>query len=562
MIAKHSQGPPKAAICGKLLVLAGMLVLGAPGSAAAVSPAVCGPGDRPEPGLQGQVPKAVQGDESRKGFWCGMREVGHNDVLNRGGNYGHAWVGDCAYVTSALTGEEEAPSGVAVIDVADPASPRFVKLLTSPGSINAVETIHARGDRLVAASYDGNSLDVYDAADCRNPKLLTTWESPYNIHNITLSWDAKTLYVGSALPTSESNQPQAHVFAVRLDDPADPEIIAQVNMGTFVPDGANPSVAGVHRVDVSKDGTRIYAGMISGTVALPALKPFFGAEADMAILDASEIQARKPGAAFKFISQFDGSWHGPKWFKRADKTYLVAGDEAITNTAPASYCRGPFPTLADITDENAPKPIGQFELEINRAENCPASIDDGLLYSTHYTDVDDQEDARLGLFPMYNAGLRVAEISDPANPKEVGYFNPPPDVDTKYGNTYGPQADKIDLSGSNVRYRADTGHIWFVSMTSGFHVVELSSSGPAKTLGLPPAAAAAKTCRALRVKLPRGLRAATVYVNGKRFKRLRGRDLRVPLTVRRRAGRATSVKIVAWNKKGKRITRSRRYRAC
>jgi hypothetical protein len=555
----------------KVMILAAAIAAVAAGPAAAKSPAVCGHGDRPEPGLQGQVPKASQGDDSRKGYWCGMREIGRHDVLNRGGNYGHAWVGDCAYVTSALTGDEEAPSGIAVIDVANPRQPRFVKLLQSPGSINAVETIHARGTTLTAASYDGNKLDVYDASDCRNPRLQTTWDSPYNIHNITLSWDAKTLYAASALPTSEANQPQQHIFAIRLDDPADPEIIASVNMAELAPQGASPAAAGVHRVDVSEDGTRIYAGMISGTVLLPALKPLFGVEPDLAILDVSEIQARKQDAGFKFISQTDGSWHGPKWFKRGGKTYVVSGDEAVTNTAPASFCGGPFPTVADITDETAPKPVGKFELEINRRENCPASMDDGLLYSTHYTDVDDQEDARLGLFPMYNAGLRIADLSDPANPKEVGYFNPAPDVDTKYGNTYGPQADVIDLSGSNVRYREETGHIWFVSMTSGFHVVELASSGPAKDLGLPPAArppaaaakrCAAKRCAALRVKLPRGLRSATVYVNGKRVKRLRGRDLRVPVTVRRKRGAATRVKIVAWTKKGKRVVRSRRYRAC
>ena len=542
------------------LALTLLVVLGSAGSAEAKSPAVCGPGDRPEPGLQGQVPKAVQGDESRKGFWCGMREVGHNDVLNRGGNYGHAWVGDCAYVTSALTGDEEAPSGVAVLDVSEPRDPRFVKLLQTPGTVDAVETVHARGTRFVSADYDGNMLDVYDASDCANPRLLTTWESPYNIHNITLSWDARTLYVGTALPTSESNPPAPHILAVSLDDPSDPKLIAQVNMAELAPEGANPSLAGVHRVDVSKDGNRIYAGMISSSVFLPAMKPFLGPEADLAIIDTSEIQSRKSDT-FKFVSQVDGSWHGPRWFKRDGRSFIVSGDEAITNTAPASYCGGPFPTIAEITDETAPKPAGQFELEINRRENCPQSIDDGLLYSTHYTDVDDQENARLGLFPMYNAGLRVADLSDPGNPKEVGYFNPPPDTDTKYGNTYGPQADKIDLSGSNVRYRPETGHIWFVSMTSGFHVVELTKSGTEASLGLPPAAPRVN-CKALRVKLPRGLKGATIYVNGKRVKRLRGRDLRVPVTIRGRAGKPTRVRIVAVTRKGKRVTRSRRYPAC
>ena len=83
-----------------LAAIACVTSLAAAGGASAASPAVCGPGDRPEPGVQGQVPRAVQGDESRKGFWCGMREVGHTDIDNRGGNYGLAWIGDCAYVTT------------------------------------------------------------------------------------------------------------------------------------------------------------------------------------------------------------------------------------------------------------------------------------------------------------------------------------------------------------------------------------------------------------------------------------------------------------------------------
>src|SRR3712207_6093473 len=106
--------------------------------------------------MQRQVPKGNQGNGSRKGNWRGMGEVGHNNILNRGGNHGPAWIGDCAYLPRALTGDEPEPSCTAVVDVSNPKAPRFVKLLTSPGSINAVETIHAReGDGrkvLVAAA--------------------------------------------------------------------------------------------------------------------------------------------------------------------------------------------------------------------------------------------------------------------------------------------------------------------------------------------------------------------------------------------------------------------------
>jgi len=551
---------------------AGLLAFGA-APAAAKSPAICGPGDRPEPGLQGQVPKANQGDDSRKGYWCGAREVGHQNILNRGANYGHAWMDDCAYVTTAFAAEEE-PGGTAVLDVADPKAPKLVKLLTTPGSINAVETIHARagGGRkvLVAGDYDGNVLDIYDVSDCRKPKLMTSFATENNVHNFSISYDTKTLWVATALPLSDGNQPYPHIVAIDLENLAAPKVILEANMADYLPQGANPTPLGVHRLDVSEDGNRVYAGLISGSVLLPALKPLLGPEPDVAILDSTAIQSRGE-EGLKFVSQFDGSWHGPRWFKRGGGTFLVSGDEAVTNTAPASYCRGPFPTTADITDEKAPKPIGAFELEINKAEHCPDAIEDELLYSTHYTDIDDPRDARLGLFPMYNAGLRIADMANPAKPVEIAYYNPAPGLNTTFGVTYGPQGDRIDLSGSNVRYKADTGHIWFVSMTSGFHVIELSGTGPAKSLGLPAAVAGAQPgrglegepCRkSLRIKLPRGLRSASVYVNGKRVKRLRGRDLRVPVSIRRLPRGAVRVKIVARKKSGKRVTSTKRYRGC
>ena len=550
----------------KTLLVTAILVLSLAGGAHAASPAVCGPGDRPEPGLQGQVPKAVQGNESLKGFWCGMHEVGHSDLANRGANYGHAWIGDCAYVTQFNGATDVHPSGLAVVDVADPRNPRLVRTSQSEGSLQAVETVHARegGGRrvLVAGAYDQNKLDVYDATDCRNPKLMTTFDVPHNIHNVTVSWDTRTVWIGTALPISDANQPQQHIVAVDITDLANPKVVATQSMAEFAPEGANPSLLGVHRVDVSRDGTRIYAGMISGSVFLPVAKPFLAEEGDLAILDSSDVQARKPGAELRFISQVDGSWHGPRWFKRGGRTYLVSGDEAITNTAPASYCGGPFPTIADITDEAAPVPIGAFELEINRRENCPQSIEDESLYSTHYTDVDDQEDARLGLFPMYNSGLRVADLSDPAHPKEVGYFNPPPDLDTAGGATYHRDPQVADLTPSNVRYRPETGHIWFVSMTSGFHVVELTGTGPAKDLGLPPAAKRKKCRRALRIRLPRRLQRAAVFVNGRRVKRVRGRDLRVPVVLRKLPRGKVRVRIVARDHRGRRVVRKRTYRGC
>ncbi len=433
----------------RCLPLALVLILAAVPAAAAKSPAACGEADRPEPALQGQVPKASQGDDSRKGYWCGIRVVGHTTLEDRGANYQLAWSGDCAYVSSIFAGQEDAPAGVAVVDARDPRNPRPAGFLTTPGSAAAVETLHAvdAADRhiLVAGSYDTaptGQLDVYDVSDCARPKLLTTFETPYPMHNVTLTRDGRTLYVGTA--TSQA----PHLFVVDLTEPSNPSVIATLDLTTTI--GARPGVLGIHRVDVNPDGTRVYAGVTSAGFLLPPAKaPFQGGE--LAILDSSDVAARKPNPQFRFLSQFKNGWHGPRWFRSGGREYVVGGDEANPVAAGPGSCEGVWPYIGDVTDPEDPQPVGEFRMEIQATEHCQAAIADGLLYATHYSDIDDPDAAVLGLFPMYHSGVRVADIRNPAKPVEVGYFNPPFQADTKFGDTL---TGRHDVDDGNESFRA------------------------------------------------------------------------------------------------------------
>jgi hypothetical protein len=60
-----------------------------------------------------------------------------------------------------------------------------------------------------------------------------------------------------------------------------------------------------------------------------------------------------------------------------------------------------------------------------------------------------------GSFPFMFAGLRIADLGDPAQPVEVAYFKPG------------------DACMSHVRYVTATAQIWFACMDSGFWVIEL-----------------------------------------------------------------------------------------
>jgi hypothetical protein len=58
----------------------------------------------------------------------------------------------------------------------------------------------------------------------------------------------------------------------------------------------------------------------------------------------------------------------------------------------------------------------------------------------------------------------------------------------------------------------------------------------------------------------RGLRSATIYVNGKRWRRVRGARLRRPLVVKRLSGTSVRVTVIARGRRN--VTRTRVYRLC
>src|SRR3546814_10906135 len=76
---------------------------------------LCGPLDRPETGIPGDVPLADQlSGRAEEGYSCGLSPVGHSSPGGRGCNANMALAGDCPYV---------AGDGIAVVDVPDPAPP-------------------------------------------------------------------------------------------------------------------------------------------------------------------------------------------------------------------------------------------------------------------------------------------------------------------------------------------------------------------------------------------------------------------------------------------------------
>src|SRR5262245_52335886 len=118
-----------------------LLAAGAISAQDARSPAVCNPLDKPETGIQGDVPMTdQQSGRSADGYNCGLSLLSEVDASGtRVQGAGH-----CAYVRSggAMTrGPDSDPNvQIEVVDLSDPTAPRVVRTLQPMSSAETMRT--------------------------------------------------------------------------------------------------------------------------------------------------------------------------------------------------------------------------------------------------------------------------------------------------------------------------------------------------------------------------------------------------------------------------------------
>ncbi|MBB5685358.1 LVIVD repeat-containing protein [Sphingobium boeckii] len=459
--------------------------------------------DRLETGLQGQsLPQDKPGSILAQPYSKGVHVIGHDGIRGRDSNVQLSWVDHCAYVSSTggpfpLLGTAKGDpllTGVAVIDVSDPAHPKTVKLLRDQGSIAALETMHAisaPGRKVLAAGAYGNGqggaqpndkpawLDIYDASDCANPKLTAEVKWPQNAHSVRISPNGRRVYGTVISPFTGKGGLQV----MDISDMKHPRFIGKFTATR--PDGTSFEFAS-HEISFSADERRIYAGVIASTggdlnVGKPLMPPSrdqLGTEGGgIYIFDNSDIVDGRADPKLRLIGTVPhGGWHSVMPANINGVPYLVAGSELTA-------CPGTWPRISNIADEKKPFIAGEFRLAMNYSENCTSMgptekatggmVPDLGAATLHYNDVDSATDTRLGLFNFLWAGLRIADLKDPAKPTEVAYFKPG------------------DACGGHVRYVAKTGHIWLSCGQSGFYVLALKPE-LRTALGLPAVKAVRK----------------------------------------------------------------------
>jgi hypothetical protein len=424
--------------------------------------AVCGPGSDPETDLQGRVPAAdIDSGRALRGYRCNAEVRGHFGVAGHEGaaggykvfRYTDARGHECAFYDSTLLFPVNAQGrdlpGVFVLDMSDPARPVRTATLTSPAMLSPHESLSFNATRGLLAAGMGNPatypglVDIYDvSSDCRYPVLKSS--TPFGVlgHEGNFSPDGKTLWIsGTGGPT---------LTAIDVTNPSLPAHLLTIRD------------VSVHGMNVSDDGSRLYYADLQ--------------DSGLTILDTSQVQARVPNPQVPVVSHL--TWDTVSTPQNAipftvdGHPFLVEVDEFSQGLGSGTV--HPFVGAAriiDIADDTQPQVVSDLRLEVNQAEHFDTvSGDDGATnflqgYTAHYCGVPSRTDPGIVACSFILSGLRVFDIRDPYNPKEIAYFNAP--VNTTRGVT--------SYAMSAPTFAPERGEIWYSDGNSGFYNVQVTN---------------------------------------------------------------------------------------
>jgi len=414
----------------------------------------CRPTDRKETDIQGRVPAG-----NPEGFTCNADLVGHHG--SSGGYKALRFIDkagrECAYYDTTLlfpTNAQtlsERPTGVAVLDMSDPRNPKQTTSLLTPAMQTPHESLLLNERRGLLAAVTGNPafypgiVDLYDLnEDCRSPQLQSSLPVGIFGHESGFAPDGNTFYATS-IGTGD-------ITAVDVSNPKLPMIVAHTNYNS-------------HGLTISDDGNRAYVAASQG----------------LFILDTSEIQARKQGAQFKEVSKLDWATRtipqvaqpitigGHPYLAEIDEFSSAEDDDSVASNGPKVGAA----RIIDIGDERNPKVISNIRLAVHQRENrAKIAGDPGAQlivqgYAGHYCTVPRRDDPEILACSMIASGLRIFDIRDPRNPREMAYYVAP----NKTSQTAGAPSN---YAMSGPAFAPERSEVWYTDGNSGFYNVKLA----------------------------------------------------------------------------------------
>jgi len=446
--------------------------------AGAVPEATCGPGSLPETSTQGRVPQAdYDSGRAALGYRCNTVQVGHQGAS--GGfktlRYTDAQGRTCGFYDSTLTLPRDVISntlngnglGVMVLDMTDPAKPRKTANLISLAMLSPHESLLVNQKRGLLVAVLGTAatapgiVDVYDVrTDCRTPRLLSSTPSGILGHESGFSPDGRTFYVAGIAGT---------LTAVDLTDPRRPRTIFSQSGVVY------------HGLRLSSDGNTMYVA----NIGQPGPGGMLGA--GLRILDVSQIQARTPNPQVTVLSSL--TWadsaipqvaepftsNGHRYVFEVDEFVDLITFEGLSNLPKAATG---VARIINVDDPRHPFVVSNVSLTVHQPDQRegpqagdPMAWFPAQGYAGHYCGLPKRDNPKIAGCSMILSGLRLFDIRDVENPKEVAYFNKPVTTIDKLA----PIPALGSYAMSQPAWDPARNSVWFTDTNSGFYVVRLTN---------------------------------------------------------------------------------------
>jgi hypothetical protein len=244
------------------------------------------------------------------------------------------------------------------------------------GGDSAALEVTARDGVLYVAT-TGRGVVAFDVSDPAAPRQIGQYfvEAPEgspdrvtNIHTLTLSPDGRQLFaINQSHPRSD----------VRILDVSNPASIREA--GVFLPPAPSRSFGFSHDISLEERDGRLIAY-------------FYQLAGGFYALDATDPRDVRVVGALSWPRVFS---HSGWPFEVAGRRYLAHADEGFDQGL----------TVIDVTNAGQPRIVSTFKTREGVSIHNLRVID-GIAYISYYID-----------------GLRVVDLRDPANPKEVGHYD-------------------------------------------------------------------------------------------------------------------------------------------
>jgi hypothetical protein len=355
--------------------------------------------------------------------------VGHLAPPQRGG-YGDVWAHeDVAYLGNLRQGDCQPPNGVWAVSLKDPARPRalasFAKFPGSDGEdvwVGSVKTKAFKGD-LAAVGVQRCSrqvegfagLALYDVSNPARPKALGRLPSGVvsGVHEVGVVQrpDGRVLAL-AAVPYSFNltEGRRGDLRIIDITNPRRPREVADWDVRRDGPAATRGQLAARrdvfdHSAWPFDNGNKVFASFWSAGVQF---------------LDISDPSSPRLIGATPYRPEdgYRGAHSG--WFNE-DETLFVQNDETMLAVGSGSRRSWTFQRVFDTSDLARPRLVSTFATEAAVPGNDGRVGLDGV-YSVHNAVVKGD----LSYASWYSDGVRVVDLSDPAKPREIASFVPPP----------------------------------------------------------------------------------------------------------------------------------------